>query len=51
MTTPLSQQHHQVVKPLSHRDPSIIMQSSLIRLIQSGLLIKNIYKTYDLILA
>ena len=24
----LSQQYHQAVKPLSHRDPSIIMQSS-----------------------
>ena len=28
MKTPLSQQHHQVIKSLSHHDPSIIMQSS-----------------------
>ena len=28
MITPLSQQYHQEVKPLSHHDPSIIMQSS-----------------------
>ena len=28
MIIPLPQQYHQAVKPLSHRDPSIIMQSS-----------------------
>ena len=28
MITPLPQQYHQVVKPLSHRDLSIIIQSS-----------------------